>query len=166
MSHPRCNLSILPTGTKMVLPKIKIAEFSTYIFFYLLSHWINLDSIGLKSHPQHELAKKQMKGFSGMVTVYIKGNLENSRTFLQSLKVRVQPLSVYNMVLTTPWIPGKLLEFWNFLPGPWKTPEKQIISLNSWKTRGILKFSSRALENRYNSLYTWKTSGISFSPVS
>lgn len=42
---------------------------------------------GLKSHPQHQLAKKQMKGFGGMVTAYIKGNIENSRIFLQSLKV-------------------------------------------------------------------------------
>ena len=28
---------------------------------------------------------------------------------------------IYFMVLTTPGIPGKLLEFWNFLLGPWKT---------------------------------------------
>lgn len=42
---------------------------------------------GLESHPQHELAKKQMKGFGGMVTAYVKGDIETSRTFLQSLKV-------------------------------------------------------------------------------
>ena len=28
------------------------------------------------------------------------------------------------MVLTTPGIPGKLLEFQNILPGAWKTPVK------------------------------------------
>ena len=28
---------------------------------------------GLKSHPQHELAKRQMDGFGGMVSVYLKG---------------------------------------------------------------------------------------------
>ena len=37
---------------------------------------------GLKSHPQHELASKQMKLFSGMITFYIKGGLEAARTFL------------------------------------------------------------------------------------
>ncbi|KAL3868235.1 hypothetical protein ACJMK2_041066 [Sinanodonta woodiana] len=42
---------------------------------------------GLKSHPQHELAMKQMKGFSGMVTFYLKGGLEESRAFLTNLKV-------------------------------------------------------------------------------
>jgi len=27
---------------------------------------------GLPSHPQHELAKRQMKGFGGIVTFYVK----------------------------------------------------------------------------------------------
>ena len=38
---------------------------------------------GLESHPQHELAKKQMCGFGGMITIYIKGGLEESRTMLE-----------------------------------------------------------------------------------
>lgn len=43
--------------------------------------------VGLKSHPQHELAKRQMRGFSGMITCYIKGGLAESRAFLSTLKV-------------------------------------------------------------------------------
>jgi len=42
---------------------------------------------GLKSHPQHEIAQKQMSGFGGMITFYIKGGLDESRTFLESLKL-------------------------------------------------------------------------------
>jgi len=42
---------------------------------------------GLKSHPQHELAKKQMSGFGGMITFYLKGGLKESRTFLERLKL-------------------------------------------------------------------------------
>ena len=42
---------------------------------------------GLKSHPQHEIAKKQMKLFSGMITFYIKGGLEAARTFLSSTEL-------------------------------------------------------------------------------
>lgn len=42
---------------------------------------------GLPSHPQHELAKQQMRGFSGMVTFYIKGGLKESSTFLKELKI-------------------------------------------------------------------------------
>ncbi|KAL6068943.1 Cystathionine gamma-synthase [Balamuthia mandrillaris] len=42
---------------------------------------------GLPTHPQHELAKKQMKGFGGMVTFYVKGGLEGARTLLSNLKI-------------------------------------------------------------------------------
>ncbi|ORX79158.1 cystathionine gamma-synthase [Anaeromyces robustus] len=42
---------------------------------------------GLESHPQHELAKKQMKGFGAMMSIRIKGNLDTSNKFLSSLKI-------------------------------------------------------------------------------
>jgi cystathionine gamma-lyase len=42
---------------------------------------------GLESHPQHALAKSQMSGFGGMMTVYLKGGLPESRKFLESLEV-------------------------------------------------------------------------------
>lgn len=42
---------------------------------------------GLKSHPQFELAQKQMKGPGGMITFYVKGGLEASRRLLESVKV-------------------------------------------------------------------------------
>ncbi|XP_073808942.1 cystathionase (cystathionine gamma-lyase), like isoform X3 [Danio rerio] len=42
---------------------------------------------GLPSHPQHELAKRQCRGCSGMVSFYIKGQLEHASTFLSNLKV-------------------------------------------------------------------------------
>ena len=42
---------------------------------------------GLESHPQHLIAKKQMRGFSGMVSVFIKGGLNESRKFLEHLKI-------------------------------------------------------------------------------
>ena len=42
---------------------------------------------GLSSHPQHELAKKQMTGFGGIVTFFIKGGLEAARRFLERVTV-------------------------------------------------------------------------------
>ena len=39
---------------------------------------------GLKSHPQHELAASQMKGFGGMISLVINGGLEPSRIFLEN----------------------------------------------------------------------------------
>lgn len=42
----------------------------------------------LESHPQHDLYKKQMKGFSGMISIYLKGDeVEKSQRFLKHLKV-------------------------------------------------------------------------------
>ncbi len=42
---------------------------------------------GLKSHPQHDLAKAQMSGFGGMITFFIKGGLTASKNFLENVKV-------------------------------------------------------------------------------
>lgn len=42
---------------------------------------------GLASHPQHALAKKQMRGFGGMITFFLKGDLERSRRMLQATKL-------------------------------------------------------------------------------
>jgi cystathionine gamma-lyase len=42
---------------------------------------------GLESHEQHQLAKKQMKGFGGMITFFIKGGLKESRNFLENVKL-------------------------------------------------------------------------------
>lgn len=43
--------------------------------------------LGLPSHPQYELTKKQCSGHSGMVSFYLKGDLEASRKFLKAIKV-------------------------------------------------------------------------------
>jgi len=42
---------------------------------------------GLKSHPRHNLAKKQMSGFGGMVSFELKGNLAGAKRFLKNLKL-------------------------------------------------------------------------------
>lgn len=42
---------------------------------------------GLKEHPHHELAKKQMTGFGGMLSFYLKGGLTEAQSFLSKLKL-------------------------------------------------------------------------------
>jgi cystathionine gamma-lyase len=42
---------------------------------------------GLESHPQHDLAKRQMEGFGGMVTAFIKGELSDARRFLERCEI-------------------------------------------------------------------------------
>ncbi|CAB3256447.1 unnamed protein product [Arctia plantaginis] len=42
---------------------------------------------GLEDHPQHEIAKKQMSGHSGVFSFVHRGGLEESRKLLKSLKI-------------------------------------------------------------------------------
>ncbi len=42
---------------------------------------------GLSSHPQHDLAQRQMRGFGGMVTAVLEGGLERSRCFLERCQI-------------------------------------------------------------------------------
>ena len=42
---------------------------------------------GLNSHPQHDLAKSQMSGFSGVISLRIDGGYERAASFLKRLKI-------------------------------------------------------------------------------
>jgi cystathionine gamma-lyase len=39
---------------------------------------------GLKSHPQHDLARTQMRGFGGMVTIVLETDLDGTKRFLEN----------------------------------------------------------------------------------
>ncbi|XP_057299931.1 cystathionine gamma-lyase-like [Hydractinia symbiolongicarpus] len=42
---------------------------------------------GLESHPQYKLIQKQCRGYSGMISFTIKGNLETAKAFLKAVKI-------------------------------------------------------------------------------
>ena len=42
---------------------------------------------GLASHPQHELAKRQMRGFGGMISVYVKGGADAARRTMERTRL-------------------------------------------------------------------------------
>jgi len=77
--------SIMTLGVRMERHEknaIKVAEF-------LESHK-NVRSVyfpGLKSHPQYDLARSQMGGFSGMVSFDLKGDYSHVLNFLEKLQV-------------------------------------------------------------------------------
>src|SRR5467141_2540292 len=59
-----------------------------------IAHWLEeqteIKSVqypGLKSHPQHDLARTQMRGFGGMVTIVLKADLEGTRRFLENTEL-------------------------------------------------------------------------------
>ncbi len=73
---------------------------------------------GLESHPQHKLAKTQMRGFGGMITMYLKGGLEESRTMLEHTKLfacaeslgGVESLIEHPAIMTHASVPPKMRE--------------------------------------------------------
>ncbi len=42
---------------------------------------------GLASHPQHELAQKQMRAFGGMISAELSGTLDDARRFLERCRL-------------------------------------------------------------------------------
>ena len=42
---------------------------------------------GLASHPQHALAGRQMHGYGGMVSVWLKGGFDAAKTFMERLEL-------------------------------------------------------------------------------
>lgn len=73
---------------------------------------------GLKSHPQFKLAQKQMSGFGGMITFFIKGGLKESKKFLETVKLfalaeslgGVESLIEHPAIMTHASIPKKTRE--------------------------------------------------------
>ncbi|MEZ7892018.1 MAG: PLP-dependent aspartate aminotransferase family protein [Candidatus Wallbacteria bacterium] len=49
---------------------------------------------GLKSHPQYELAKKQMKGFGAMICFEVKGGVEGGKTLLNNVELSTLAVSL------------------------------------------------------------------------
>lgn len=50
--------------------------------------------VGLPSHPQHELAKKQMSGFGAMIAFELKGGLEAGRAVMNHVKLATLAVSL------------------------------------------------------------------------
>jgi methionine-gamma-lyase len=50
--------------------------------------------IGLPSHPQHDLAKRQMRGFGSMISFELKGGLEAGRRLMDHVKLAILAVSL------------------------------------------------------------------------
>jgi cystathionine gamma-lyase len=73
---------------------------------------------GLSSHPQHKIAKKQMSGYGGMITFFLKGDLKKSKKFLEKITIfslaeslgGVESLVEHPAIMTHASIPKKVRE--------------------------------------------------------
>jgi cystathionine beta-lyase/cystathionine gamma-synthase len=79
---------------------------------------------GLPSHPQHDLARRQMRGFSGMVSVDV-GDLKRAKAFAERLEIfalaeslgGVESLVSVPALMTHASVPDELKESMGLTPG-------------------------------------------------
>lgn len=75
-------------GIRTLHPRIKQHEESATLVANVLNHHEGVDRVyypGLKSHPGHAIAKRQQRGFGGIVSFEISGGQEAIRTFVAEL---------------------------------------------------------------------------------
>lgn len=84
-------------GIKTLGIRIERAQQSAMkIARFLESHpkieWVKYP--GLESHPQHELAKKQMDGFGSMISFSVKGGLEAGKVLMDNVQLCILAVSL------------------------------------------------------------------------
>jgi len=63
-----------------------------YLAFHPKVAWVSYP--GLKTHPQYELARKQMKKYGGLIAFEIKGGLKEAMGMMDNLKLCTQAVSL------------------------------------------------------------------------
>lgn len=75
---------------------LKAQENAQMIAEYLENHpkvkWVRYP--GLPSHPQHELAKKQLHGFGSMISFEVNGGVEGGRTIMDNVELAILAVSL------------------------------------------------------------------------
>jgi cystathionine gamma-lyase len=77
-------------GLKTLHVRMAACESNTLEIAHFLSSRSTVTSViypGLTTHPQHDLAKEQMSGFGGIISFYLKGDLNSTTVFLETLKI-------------------------------------------------------------------------------
>jgi cystathionine beta-lyase/cystathionine gamma-synthase len=71
---------------------------------------------GLVTHPGHDIAKKQMTGFGGVVSFQLRGGLNECNTFFKKLRIfqladslgGIESLANYSALMTHDYFPSEL----------------------------------------------------------
>jgi cystathionine beta-lyase/cystathionine gamma-synthase len=106
-------------GVKTLAVRMKQHEknaFGVAEFLRNQKNVLNVYFPGLKTHPGHELAKKQMTGFGGIVSFELKGGLNECNIFFKKLKIfqladslgGIESLANYSALMTHDYFPAEL----------------------------------------------------------
>lgn len=77
-------------GIKTMAARIRVQNRNAELLASFLSKHKKVRAVnypGLKSNPQYYLAKRQMRGYGGMLSFEIKGGIDEAKKFIDSLKV-------------------------------------------------------------------------------
>ncbi len=77
-------------GIKTLVPRMRLHEENARAvaaFLIQNQNVLKVNYPGLTSHPHHELAKRQQKGFGGMVSFEVKGGIDEVNAVLRSVKL-------------------------------------------------------------------------------
>jgi cystathionine gamma-synthase/cystathionine gamma-lyase len=105
-------------GIKTLAVRMKAHEVNAFEIAAFLSKHPAVSNVyypGLKKHPGHEIADKQMSGFGGMVSFELKGGRKAADSFFKKLKIftlaeslgGVESLACYPATMTHASIPEK-----------------------------------------------------------
>lgn len=102
MVNTGCNMDphqafLVLRGVKTLALRVERAQENAMQIARWLLHQPEIASvryIGLESHPQHEIVKRQMKGFGSMIAFELKGGLEAGRCLMDSVKVATLAVSL------------------------------------------------------------------------
>ena len=89
MTGPFDSFMLLRSLKTLSIRMEKHSENAQRVAEFLESHPLVSKTIypGLKSHPEHNIAKKQMKLFGGMVTFVVSGGLSQAKKVLENLEI-------------------------------------------------------------------------------
>jgi cystathionine gamma-lyase len=106
-------------GLKTLAIRMKQHELNAMAVAEFLAKHAKAEAVyypGLKDHPGHSIAKKQMTGFGGVVSFRLKGGLKECNAFFRKLKIfqladslgGVESLANYSALMTHDYFPPEL----------------------------------------------------------
>ncbi len=106
-------------GVKTLAIRMRQHEQNAFQVAEFLKTSSNVEKVlfpGLKDHPGHDIAKKQMTGFGGLVSFRIKGGLKEANLFFKKLEIfqladslgGVESLANYSALMTHESFPAEL----------------------------------------------------------
>ncbi len=108
-------------GVKTLAVRMRQHEENAFKVAMFLQKQSNVQEVffpGLETHPGHEIAKKQMTGFGGVVSFKLKGGLSECNVFFKKLKIfqladslgGIESLANYSAMMTHDYFPKELRE--------------------------------------------------------